>query len=286
MELVDLHTHTRASDGTDSPAQLMAKAADAGLKAIAVTDHDTLSGLDEAAAAGRELGVELIRGCEISTSTELGELHILGLWLPEQPEALLQQLAFLREKRGERNEGIVRKLQDLGLDVSMEEVLAAAKGESVGRPHIADVLLRKGYAKNIREVFKEFLGNNGKAYLPKEVLEPEAIVRLLADLGATVSLAHPLLWKAPPGWLEGQVARLRDCGLNAIEAWHSEHTEADVRTCLALAKRFDLGISGGSDYHGINKPAIRLGRGYGGLRVGVGVLDDLRKRRVKMGLPI
>ena len=104
MELVDLHTHTRASDGTDSPAQLMAKAADAGLKAIAVTDHDTLSGLDEAAAAGRELGVELIRGCEISTSTELGELHILGLWLPEQPEALLQQLAFLREKRGERNE--------------------------------------------------------------------------------------------------------------------------------------------------------------------------------------
>ncbi|MEG6593543.1 PHP domain-containing protein [Desulfovibrio sp. 1188_IL3213] len=286
MELVDLHTHTRASDGTDSPAQLMAKAAEAGLRAIAVTDHDTLSGLDEAAAAGRELGVELIRGCEISTSTELGELHILGLWLPEQPEALLQNLAFLREKRGERNEGIVRKLQDLGLDVGMEEVLAAAKGESVGRPHIAEVLLRKGYAKNIREVFKEFLGNHGKAYLPKEVLEPEAIVRLLADLGATVSLAHPLLWKAPPGWLEGQVARLRDCGLNAIEAWHSEHTEADVRTCLALAKRFDLGISGGSDYHGINKPAIQLGRGYGGLRVGVGVLDDLRERRIKMGLPV
>ena len=285
MKLVDLHTHTRASDGTDSPAQLMAKAAEADLKAIAITDHDTLAGLDEAAVAGRELGVELIRGCEVSTSTERGELHILGLWLPEQPEALLQELALLREKRGIRNEGIVRKLQDLGLDICMEEVLAAAKGESVGRPHIADVLLRKGYAKDIREVFKEYLGNYGKAYLPKEVLEPQRIVRLLSDLGATVSLAHPLLWKGPPGWLEAQVAHLKDCGLNAIEAWHSEHSEADVRTCLALAKRFDLGISGGSDYHGTNKPAIQLGRGYGGLRVGESVLDDLRARRIRMGLP-
>ena len=126
----------------------------------------------------------------------------------------------------------------------------------------------------------------GKAYLPKEVLDPEESVRLLADLGATVSLAHPMLWKGPPGWLDTQVARLKDCGLNAIEAWHSEHSEADVRACLALAKRFDLGISGGSDYHGENKPSICLGKGYGKLRIGMDVLESLRQRRMAAGLPV
>ena len=286
MKYIDLHTHSTASDGTDAPATLVANARAAGLAAVALTDHDTLSGLDEAQAAGSELGVEVVRGCEISTGTDLGELHIVGLWLPENPLPLLRKLAWLREMRAERNTGIVKKLQDLGLDICMEEVLEAAKGESVGRPHIAEVLLRKGYAKDTRTVFKEFLGSRGKAYLPKTVLEPEESVRLLADLGATVCLAHPLLWKAPSGWLDSMVARLKDYGLSAIEAYHSEHSEPDVRTCLALAKRFDLGVSGGSDYPGSNKPTIRLGKGYGGLRISTAVLDALRERRAAAGLPV
>ena len=161
---------------------------------------------------------------------------------------------------------------------------AAAKGESVGRPHIAEVLLRKGFAKDVRQVFKEFLGSRGRAYLPKTVLEPEECVSLLASSGATVSLAHPLLWKAPAGWLDTMVARLKDYGLSAIEAYHSEHSEADIRTCLALAKRFDLGVSGGSDYHGANKPTIRLGQGYGGLRVSLSVFEGLKQRRIAAGL--
>ena len=286
MKFIDLHTHTSASDGTDSPAQLVAKAHAAGLAAVAITDHDTLSGLDEAQQAGRELGIEVVRGCEISTGTELGELHILGLWLPQKPLRLLERLRWLRERRAERNQGIVKKLQSLGYDVCMEEVLAAAKGESVGRPHIAEVLLRKGVAKDVRQVFKEFLGSRGKAYLPKTVLEPEESVSLLASSGATVSLAHPLLWKAPAGWLDTIVARLKDYGLSAIEAYHSEHSEADIRTCLALAKRFDLGVSGGSDYHGSNKPTIRLGQGYGGLRVSLSVLEGLKQRRIAEGLDV
>lgn len=283
---IDLHTHSSASDGTDSPAQLVARAHAAGLAAVAITDHDTLSGLDEGQQAGRELGVEVVRGCEISTGTDLGELHILGLWLPENPLPLMEKLRWLRERRAERNTGIVQKLQDLGYDISMEEVLAAAKGESVGRPHIAEVLLRKGFAKDARQVFREFLGSRGKAYLPKTVLQPDESVQLLASMGATVCLAHPLLWKAPAGWLDTIVARLKEYGLSAIEAYHSEHSEADIRTCLALAKRFDLGVSGGSDYHGSNKPSIRIGQGYGGLRVSSSVLDGLKLRRSAAGLYI
>ena len=286
MKFIDLHTHSSASDGTDSPAQLVTKAHEAGLAAVAITDHDTLSGLDEGQQAGRELGIEVVRGCEISTGTELGELHILGLWLPQNPQRLLERLRWLRERRAERNVGIVKILQNLGYDICIDEVLAAAKGESVGRPHIAEVLLRKGFAKDVRQVFKEFLGSRGKAYLPKTVLEPEESVSLLASSGATVSLAHPLLWKAPAGWLDTVVARLKDYGLSAIEAYHSEHSEADIRTCLALAKRFDLGVSGGSDYHGSNKPTIRLGQGYGGLRVSQSVLEDLKQRRLAADLDI
>ena len=170
MKFIDLHTHSSASDGTDSPAQLVAKAHAAGLAAVAITDHDTLSGLDEGQQAGRELGIEVVRGCEISTGTELGELHILGLWLPQNPQRLLERLRWLRERRAERNVGIVKILQNLGYDICMDEVLAAAKGESVGRPHIAEVLLRKGFAKDVRQVFKEFLGSRGKAYLPRPCL--------------------------------------------------------------------------------------------------------------------
>lgn len=279
MSLVDLHTHTTASDGTDTPAQLMALAKEAGLAAVAVTDHDTVSGLDEAEAAGRELGVELVRGCELSCTTDMGEMHILGLWLPHDIAPVQEKLRWLQQKRTERNVAIVDRLQVLGLDISMDEVLREAGGESVGRPHIAAVLLRKGYVRNSREVFQKYLGSGGRAYIPRTVLGAEEAVHLLASQGATVSLAHPLHWKISPDNLAKLVARLKDAGLSAIEAWYSEHSAADVRVCLELARRFDLGVSGGSDYHGSNKPAIALGVGYGSLRVYKSVLDDLRARR-------
>lgn len=180
MKLIDLHTHSLASDGTDSPSALVEKAHAAGLAALAVTDHDTLSGLEEAEATGRSLGISVIRGCELSTGTEHGEMHILGLWLPREAKPLQERLVFLRRKRAERNALIVEKLRGLGLAISMDDVREAARGESVGRPHIADVLLRKGYAKDSRQAFQEYLGSRGKAFVPKEVLEPEAAVRLLA----------------------------------------------------------------------------------------------------------
>lgn len=285
MRFIDLHTHSQASDGTDSPAQLVAGAAAAGLAAVALTDHDTLSGLDEAEAAAQRHGIEFLRGCELSTRTEYGEMHILGLWLPRQADALEQRLADIRHKRDNRNAHILEKLAALGIAISMDELQHEARGESVGRPHIAALLVKKGAVPDMETAFREYLGNGGRAYLPKEVLEPEEAVRLMAGLGATVSLAHPCLKPLPPDWLEAFLLRLKAYGLSAVEAYHSEHSDAAIRTCVDLARRLDLGLSGGSDYHGRNKPRIRLGTGYGGLRVPLDILEDLKARRRQQGLP-
>lgn len=285
MQFIDLHTHSQASDGTDSPGQLVRNAQIQGLAAVAVTDHDTVSGLDEAEAAARDLGLEFVRGCELSTSTELGEMHVLGLWLPRDLAPLQDRLQYLRRKRSERNVRIVEKLQGLGVEIELDEVLHEARGESVGRPHIAAVLVRKGYVKDVSEAFKEYLGYYGRAYLPKEVLQPEEAVEVLSSLGATVCLAHPMLQKLPEGWLEAFIERLLPCGLTAIEAYHSEHSEAASRRCLELARHYGLGVSGGSDYHGTNKPRIRLGKGYGSLRVPYSVLEELREMRARRGPP-
>lgn len=286
MKFVDLHTHTQASDGTTAPGDLVRLAQECGLAAIAVTDHDTVSGLAEAQAAGKEYGVEVVRGCELSTSTDIGEMHILGLWLPEDVSPLQGKLEYLWQKRQERNIRIVEKLQNLGIDIAMEEVLDEARGECVGRPHIAAVLMHKGVVRDMRAAFKEYLGYQGKAYLPKDVLEPEEAVRLLCDLGATVSWAHPMLSKTSEEWREAFLRRLVDNGLSAIEAYHSEHSNADVRLCLEMAKRYGLALSGGSDYHGANKPKIRLGIGYGSLRVFYTLFEALQTQRVRRGLPV
>lgn len=277
-QFVDLHTHTTASDGTDSPRELVRKAVGLKLAAVAVTDHDTLSGLAEAEAAGREFGIEVIRGCELSVNSDYGEVHLLGLWLPEDTSSLEKVLEKLRGHRETRNHLILEKLSALGMSIAYEEVLEQAHGESVGRPHIASVLASKGYAETLRQAFTLFLGSQGTAYVPRVILDPEEGVSLLAGLGAVVSFAHPMLLRCPPAWFDVIIPRLKEAGLTAIEAYHSEHSARDERFCVELAARYGLGLSGGSDYHGGIKPGVHLGRGKGGLRVTVGFLDALKAR--------
>lgn len=285
MKLVDLHTHTTASDGTDTPEELVRHAREADLAAVAVTDHDTVSGLDEAVRTGRELGVEVIRGCELSTASEKGEIHILGLWLPADIGPLGEKLAYLRRMRGERNARIVDRLHELGVDISMEEIRAEARGDAVGRPHIAAVLVRRGFCPDARAAFADYLGRTGRAYVPRTLLEPGETVRMLHDLGATVVWAHPMLTRADMAWREEFMAGLKEHGLDAVEAHHSDHSEADARECAAMAARHGLAVSGGSDYHGGNKPKIRLGVGHGRLRVPYSILEDLKALRAGRGLP-
>ena len=282
--LVDLHTHSTASDGTDSPAELVARAQGLGLAAIALTDHDTLAGLAEGEEGARDLGISFIRGCEISTRSDAGEHHILGLWVPRKAAPLENWLEAVRQRRNERNAEMVARLRALGFDITLEEVRARASG-SVGRPHMAALLVEKGYAQDTGEAFRDYLGIKGKAFVPKRVPAPEEAVRVLDEVGATAVLAHPFLTSPAPEMVEALVRRLAAKGLAAIEAWHTSHSEAHTRECVDLAARLGLGLSGGSDYHGANKPGIRPGTGYGGLRVPVTVLEALKKRRRARGLP-
>ena len=283
---IDLHTHSTASDGTDSPSELVRKAGQAALAVLALTDHDTLDGLAEAAREAAQIGIIFVRGCEISTATPWGEAHFLGLWIPEDRSKTLDleaALSEVRQKRRERNIRIAEKLRDLGMDVTYEAAAKLAGGRVVGRPHFAELLCQQGVVEDRKEAFRRYLGRNGMAYVPRELMEPERAIQLLRDAGALVSMAHPRLLHAPVEELDRLVARLKDCGLDAIEAYHSEHDAGDVRLCVELAKRYQLQITGGSDYHGEAKPNIDIGRGRGNLRVGMSVYEALMEYRLKTG---
>lgn len=285
MELIDLHTHSTASDGSDSPALLVQKAAEAGIAALALTDHDTLAGLEEAAETAAGLGMEFIRGCEISTRTDQGEIHVLGLWVPEKCDRLETFLATLRMARQNRNDMILELLRAAGVKITIEDVAAHAAG-AVGRPHIATVLVEKGYAESRQEAFSFWLGRGGKAYVPKPVPPPQEAVKILAEAGASPIIAHPLLRPAPDSWLDSFVASLVPHGLSGLEAWHSAHTRGQAAAILDIARKYGLGVSGGSDYHGANKPGISLGTGRNNLQLGCQVLENLKQRRKKAGLTV
>ena len=283
---IDLHTHTSFSDGTLTPEELVFEAKRIGLAAIAVTDHDTCDGLPRAVSAGRKAGIPVIRGCELSTRTERGEMHILGLWVPENDPSFEKELARLRNFRNERNAKILEKLRALGCDITEEDLALQAKGRAVGRPHIALALLAKGCVKSRAQAFHQYIGEGAKAYVPKETITPDQGCRLLKKVGATVCVAHPMLHKYPMDWLYDTLKRLVSCGLDALEAWHTEHSPQETALCREWALKLGLGLTGGSDFHGANKQGVSLGSGRNNLYIPFSVLTALRERRRACGLPL
>ncbi len=284
---IDLHTHTIASDGTDSPAVLAANAVRAGVAAIALTDHDTLDGLDEAGEAAAAAGLEFIRGCELAVQDdEFGELHILGLWIPARPSARMQNaLRDIRDRRAARNKAIIRRLADLGMSLEPEALAAVAGRGTLGRPHMAEAMKRKGYVSGVREAFERYLGWGKAAFVPRDLYTPREAIGLLADEGATVVLAHPCLNREMDReGLDDRLSEFRALGLCAIEAYHSAHDARQTRMCVSLAKKHGLLLSGGSDYHGATKPGISLAVGKGGLRVPYLLLERMRAHRRGAGL--
>ncbi len=276
---IDLHTHSTVSDGTLTPAQLVAHARERGLAALALTDHDHVGGLAEARREGERLGVEVVAGVELSAEDpEAGELHLLGYLFDEEDPALLARLEALRDARALRGARMVERLREAGLDVSLDEVVReVAPGASLGRPHVARVLVAKGHAASIEDAFDRWLGEGRPGHVPKERLAPEEAMGLIHAAGGVVSLAHPVTIRDEKQ--EALVRRLAALGLDGIEVVHSKHGPHERSRFGGWAKALGLVATGGSDFHGANKPDVELGDGKrGNVRVGPETLAALRQR--------
>ena len=278
---VDLHTHSTASDGTDAPADLPRLAKAAGLGAFALTDHDTTAGLAAAAAAAKKAGITFVPGIELSIvadpfaqaspladdgPTDMGSIHLLGYHIRSDSEALSIIESKLRRARETRNPQIIDKLAELGVRIDYQDVLKLAQAgdennasdHAVGRPHIAQLLVQRGYVKSMHDAFAQYLGQGAAAYVPRELPTADKAIAAIHAAGGVAVLAHPVHLGLSADDLEHHVARLADLGLDGIETHHPDHEPANTKQLTALAERFDLITTGGSDYHGSRK-AIALG---------------------------
>jgi 3',5'-nucleoside bisphosphate phosphatase len=274
-KFIDLHTHSTASDGSMSPGELVRHAKAKGLSAIALTDHDTIVGVDEAIEAGKKIGIEVIPGVEISTDFK-PEMHILGYFFNDIAPAFNDILLKLRQNRFERNPKIINKLKDMGINITIEEVEAEGKGNVIGRPHIAKVLLNKGYVKSMEEAFDKFLASGKAAYFKKDKLSPEEGIEAILKGGGIPILAHPIFLGITLKELDNLLEVLKEKGIKGIEAVYVENTREDTGNLLRLAIKHDLLVTGGSDFHGSYKPDIEIGIGRGSLSVSYELLHKLR----------
>ncbi|MGC9017295.1 MAG: PHP domain-containing protein [Caldimicrobium sp.] len=265
--MIDLHTHSIASDGTLTPRELVLLAKKEGLKALALTDHDTVDGLKEAYETAKEVNLPFLCGVEISIKFDgPGHFHLLGYFLTPEIKTLDETLSELKKARKRRNESMIEKLRSLGIEITIEELSAIAQGE-IGRPHFARLLLEKGVVKSMEEAFEKYLKKGAPAYVPKALLTPdEGIRRILESKGVPV-LAHPVTLKLDEKALKEYLEKLKELGLRGVEVYYSEHNKSFTEFLLSQASRLGLLVTGGSDFHGANKPDIKLGRGFGNLQV-------------------
>lgn len=287
FQRIDLHIHSTASDGSESPSAIIKRAVALQVYALALTDHDTLDGLDEAAREAKQHDIIFIRGCEISTATPWGEAHFLGLWIPENKDKVFRlerMLEEVREKRLFRNLLMAEKLQKLGIDATYEAAAEFAGGRIVGRPHFAELLCKLKVVKTRKDAFRLYLGKDCPAYVERDLPSPEQAISVLKEAGALVSMAHPRLLAASVVELKSCLGPWKEQGLDALEAYHSEHTAKNVRECVDLADYFGFQLTGGSDFHGEPKPGITLGTGKGGLRVSRSVYESLMRYRESQGM--
>jgi len=241
---VDLHIHSTASDGTLTPSEVVHSALELGLEAIALTDHDTVSGIEEALLAAKGTGLEVIPGVEINSEGEWGDLHFLGYYIDPQNPFLRERLQAMRDARLGRARRMLEILAQLGMPLEWEEVRALAGGESVGRPHVARALALRGYVSSPQEAFDRYIGNGGPAYVPRLRLTPAEVIEAIHRAGGVAVLAHP----AHSGVIE-RIGEFVELGLEGLEVYYPEHSPEDVETLLRLCRQYGLIATGGSDFH-------------------------------------
>jgi 3',5'-nucleoside bisphosphate phosphatase len=285
---IDLHIHSTASDGTLSPVEILRLAETLELGAISITDHDTLKGSRDLLEAAGSSDVRVLTGIEISTIppalyTVAGSFHILGYGIRLDDPALNQTLKTLQHARENRNPLIISRLNAMGLDITLEEVIQASGKSQIGRPHIAQLMIKKGFARTIDEAFDAYLGFNKPAYVDKYKLDCQKAIEMIIKAGGIPVLAHPFLLRIPDhSRLESLVATLREMGLQGIEVYYPEHSSEDVEFYSRLALSHDLAVTGGTDFHGAIKPEIQIGYGKGDFFVPYAVYDLLLKRQQAM----
>lgn len=277
MSRLDLHLHTTHSDGSLSPTEVVRLAHQAGVTALAITDHDITTGLAEAMATGLQFGIEIIPGVEISSIFGNSELHMLGYFLDDGDTELNERLTALRESRHRRNPQIIERLQTMGIEITYEEVRTLAGTDSVGRPHIARVLMEKGVVATAKEAFDQFLAEGRPAYVPRLLPSPAEAIRWIKAAKGLAVLAHPTWIKPSEGTLSDLVRQLKAEGLDGVEVHYSTHTARQTREYLGLANQLGLLVTGGSDFHGLTKPDIAVGLGRGTLHVPDTLLPRLKE---------
>lgn len=264
--MIDLHVHSNHSDGTLSPEELVALAADSGVSAFALTDHDTVSGITKAKAAAARISssgspVTVISGTEISAAYRKKDIHILGLFIDETNPILcgaLKEAVYARELR---NEQMAERFRALGIPLSLEELRLENPDTVITRAHFAKYLIEHKHVKTSQEAFQRYLNYDAPCFVPREYMQPERAISLITEAGGIPVLAHPLLYKLPPAELEELLQRLKNAGLKGLEVYYSSNTGFDEQICYSLANRFDLLMTGGTDFHGANKPNLHLGTG-------------------------
>ena len=276
MTRIDLHAHTTASDGSLTPEELVRLAKQQGVATLAVTDHDTVAGLSRASTEGRQAGVEIIPGIEISCLFGETELHILGYFINPDDPHLEPALAKYLASREERNPRIVQRLQELGCDLTYAEVKAAAGVATVGRPHIAQALVRRGYVANVSEAFDRYLADDAPAYIPRLLPSPAEAIGLIRQIGGIPVLAHPAYTARLKEPFEQVCATLKGLGLLGIEAIYSSHSRQQTDRYRSVSSNQGLLVTGGSDFHGEAKPNLLVGTGYGNLTVPPDLLEPMR----------
>lgn len=295
MQRIDLHVHSNCSDGTFSPTQLVDYAMEKGLAAFALTDHDTVDGLEEAMEYAERLRKERVRhgetspsdctappvpevipGIELSSEYQGADIHVVGLYIRYQDETFRRRLREFVDSRDDRNEKMCERLRAAGVPITYEELQAAYPDSVITRAHYAGFLLENGYIKSRQEAFDRYIGDHAPCYIPREKITPVQAVELILGAGGVPVLAHPILYRMSIERLDRLVGELREAGLMGIEAIYSTYSPADERQIRDLAQKYDLLLSGGSDFHGANKPGLDLGLGYGRLFVPQELLQDIK----------
>lgn len=273
---IDLHTHSNCSDGSTTPRELLAHAAKMKLAAIALTDHDTVIGLDEAAAAAKAEGIEFVPGVELSTEG-ICQAHILGYYFDPRSERLQELFAAQQAERKVSNRKYLERLAAHGFVITDAELRALVPHGGIGRAHYAKIMMDKGYVSSVAEAFDKYLGVGKPCYVKREVIHPIDAISVIHDAGGVAFLAHPHQTKLPPDELYAFVKELRDAGLDGLEGYYSEYTPEMGKAFRAMASEFGLALSGGSDYHAEMKPHIELGHGINNnLTVPYQVLTDIK----------